>query len=87
MIKNGNHYKIWKPFGQILRNLTQSTCLLDKNQNRLYNFVAHRRVVSSEVERFLDAEEVTGSSPVPPTTNIKGSGRVAGTLFRSLITG
>ena len=24
-------------------------------------------VVSSEEERFLDAEEVTGSSPVPPT--------------------
>ncbi|KUK42732.1 MAG: hypothetical protein PWP05_611 [Thermovirga sp.] len=25
------------------------------------------RVVSSEEERFLDAEEVAGSSPAPPT--------------------
>ena len=30
-------------------------------------------MVSSEEERFLDAEEVTGSSPVPPTI-IKSKG-------------
>lgn len=31
--------------------------------------IAQRWVVSSEEERFLDAEEVTGSIPVPPTIN------------------
>ena len=29
------------------------------------------RVVSSEGERFLDAEEVAGSSPAPPTKWLK----------------
>ena len=31
--------------------------------------IAQHWVVSSEEERFLDAEEVTGSIPVPPTIN------------------
>ena len=31
-------------------------------------------VVSSEVERFLDTEEVTSSILVPPTTDSKGLG-------------
>lgn len=39
-------------------------------------------VVSSEEERFLDAEEVAGSSPAPPTKGFrKESGRGTGLLF------
>jgi hypothetical protein len=38
------------------------------------------RVVSSEEERFLDTEEVTGSIPVPPT-KIPGTPRRGAFFF------
>ena len=41
-------------------------------------------VVSSEVERFLDTEEVRSSILLPPTTDNKGSGDFLLNLFLTL---
>ena len=46
----------------------------------------YARVVSTVEERFPDTEEVAGSSPAPPTTNIRDAfGHPFFVLFKSVL--
>lgn len=53
----------------------------------IYNLPRLIRAAGSVVEHFLHTEGVTGSIPVPPTINSKGSGDFAGALFLGSIRG